>query len=90
MDLSELERLLQPAIGYLQLGMVEEANEEIETLPPETKNEKIVLELQVNIYGGTSSWQRMREVAGVLVHEWPDENDLADIAERKHLFLEHC
>ena len=74
MDLSELERLLQPAIGYLQLGMVEEANEEIETLPPETKNEKIVLELQVNIYGGTSSWQRMREVAGFLVHEWPDDS----------------
>ena len=27
--MSELEQLVQPAIGYLQLGMLEEANEEI-------------------------------------------------------------
>jgi predicted Zn-dependent protease len=73
-NLPELERLIQPAIGYLQLGLMEEAEEEIEALPPEAKTEKIVLELQVEIHSGTYSWQRMREVAGILAHEWPDDS----------------
>jgi predicted Zn-dependent protease len=71
---AELERRLQPAIGYLQLGMMEEANEVIEVLPREAKTEKIVLGLQVDIHCGTASWQRMREVAGFLAHEWPDDS----------------
>ena len=74
MNLSKIEQLLQPAIGYFQLGMMEEANEEIAALQPEAKSERIVLTLQVDIYGGSSSWQRMREVAGFLTHEWPDDS----------------
>jgi predicted Zn-dependent protease len=72
--ISALEQCLQPAIGYLQLGMMEEANEVIEALPHEAKTEKIVLELQVEIYGRTASWQQMREVAGFLAHEWPEDS----------------
>jgi predicted Zn-dependent protease len=71
---AELEQRLQPAIGYLQLGMMEEANEVIEALPPEVKDEKIVLGLQVDMYSRKGSWQRMREVAGFLTHEWPDDS----------------
>jgi Tfp pilus assembly protein PilF len=71
---AELEQRLQPAIGYLQLGMMEEANEVVEALPPEAKTEKMVLGLQVEIYRETSSWQRMREVAGFLTHEWPGDS----------------
>jgi predicted Zn-dependent protease len=70
----ELAQRLQPAIGYLQLGLMEEANEEIEALPPEAKSEKIVLELQVEIHSGMAEWQSMREIAGFLTHEWPDDS----------------
>ncbi len=74
MNLSNLQQLLQPAIGYLQLGLMQDASEEIEALPLEVKKEKIVLALQVDIYSGMSSWQHMREVAGLLTHEWPDDS----------------
>ena len=53
--------------------MMEEASELIEALPPEVKTEKMVLELQVDIYCGTASWLLMREAAGLLAHEWPDD-----------------
>ena len=72
MNISELEQLVQPAIGYLQLGMIEEANEEIEALPLEAKTERVVLELQVDIFSGISSWPRMRKAAELLAHGWPD------------------
>ena len=74
MNRSELEQFLQPAIGYLQLGMLEEADEVIEALPPEARSEQIVLALQVDIFGGTFSWPRMREAAGLLTHAWPENS----------------
>ncbi len=74
MHLPDLERLLQPAIGYLELGMMEEANEVIDALPPEAQSEKIVLELTVHIHGATSSWERMREAAVVLTNQWPEDS----------------
>ena len=74
MNQLELEQLLQPAIGYFELDMYEEANEEIDAMPLEVKTERSVLELQLRICEKTSSWQRMREIAGMLTKEWPDDS----------------
>lgn len=62
-------------MGYLQLGMLDEANDEIELLPPESKTDKVVLGIRALIYQGTGSWQLMREVSGFLAHEWPDNSE---------------
>jgi Tfp pilus assembly protein PilF len=72
--MTEMEQLLQPAMGYLQLGMFEEANDEIELLPTEAKTDRVVLGIRALIYQGTGSWQLMREVSGFLAHEWPEDS----------------
>jgi predicted Zn-dependent protease len=71
---TELEQPIQPALGYLQLNMMEEAGEELDALPPEAKSRKIVLELQVDIHSRTSSWQRMRDAARILTNQWPEDS----------------
>ena len=43
-------------------------------MPMEVKTERSVLELQLRICEKTSSWQRMREIAGMLTKEWPDDS----------------
>jgi Tfp pilus assembly protein PilF len=73
--MTDLEHLLQPAMGYLQLGMLEEANDEIEALPQEAKTDKVVLGIQVLIYQGLGAWPLMSGVSGFLAHEWPEESD---------------
>ncbi len=61
-------------MGYLQLGMFEEANNEIESLPPEARTDIGVLAIRALIYQGTGSWQLMREVSGFLTYKWPEDS----------------
>ncbi len=72
--MTEMEQILQPAMACLRLSMLDEANDEIESLPPESKADKVVNGIQALIYMGTGSWQLMREVSGFLTHEWPAES----------------
>lgn len=72
--MSSVEQLLQPALGYLQLGMPQEANDEIEALPPELKTSRQVLSIRASIYMESGAWQLMREVSGFLVKQWPEES----------------
>lgn len=65
------EKHVEAALGYIQLGMFEEANDEIEQLPLEEKTSPGVLQLRAAIYSETKSWHLLREVAGFLVDSIP-------------------
>lgn len=71
--MKNLEQRLQTASGYLELGMFQEANDELEALPPELEDSRQVLELRAEIYQRTDAWELLRGVGGCLVHHWPEE-----------------
>lgn len=71
--IGDAEKRLEAALGYLQLGMFEEANEEIEQLPLEDKVSPGVLRLRTAIYSETKSWHLLREGAGFLVDSLPGD-----------------
>jgi len=68
-------RAIEAAIGYLTLGLPEEADEEIEGLSPELYHSKTILSLRASIYCEANWWTRLRDVARVLVNKWPGECD---------------
>jgi predicted Zn-dependent protease len=69
----ETQRHLEAAMGYLHLGLAEDANDAIERIPPAMKVSKTVLRLRVDIYLAAGAWEHMREVAAFLVRQWPNE-----------------
>lgn len=71
--MTELERMLQPSIGYFELGMHQEANDALEELPPAVKTSREVMTLRARIYQKVGSWEFLREVGGYLARTWPDE-----------------
>lgn len=71
--MTDLEKLLQPAWGYLQLGMLQEANDEIENLPPAVKTVKEVLILRAYVYQEAGAWELLREVGCFLTRTWPED-----------------
>jgi tetratricopeptide (TPR) repeat protein len=75
------DRGLQAAVGYLELGMLVEANEEIENLAPELKSSSAVLGVRLEIYRAAKKWSLMEVVARELWKRHPEEpvywNDLA-------------
>ena len=76
-----MEKQLQVAVGYLELGMLGEANDEIENLAPELKSSSAVLGVRLEIYRAAEKWSLMEVVARELWKRHPDEpvywNDLA-------------
>lgn len=71
-DIRQLDQLLQPAIGYLQLGMVEEANDELEELPPEMRAADEVLALRIEILQRLAKWESARMLAESLAKRSPE------------------
>lgn len=59
--------------GYLELGLLDEAHEEIEQLPPSEKASVQVLRLRATIYSALGTWSLLREVAGFLVGTVPED-----------------
>lgn len=57
------DRHLQAAVGYLGLGMIEDAANEIECLPPDQKNSSEVLGVRMEIYRATEKWTLLEVVA---------------------------
>src|SRR5437762_13640730 len=51
------------AVGYTQLGMFLEANEQLENIDPFNRVAPEVLALRLDIYRGLQKWDLMREVA---------------------------
>ena len=62
-------------MGFLELGMLEDADGELDSLPPEDRDRSSVLALRVEIYRTTGSWSLMEVVARELWKRHPDEPD---------------
>ena len=76
-----MEKQLQAAVGYLELGMLVEANAEIENLSPELKTSSTALGVRLEIYRAAEKWSLMEVVARELWKRHQGEpvywNDLA-------------
>jgi hypothetical protein len=60
-QMTGLEQLLEPALGYLHLGMLTEATDEIAALPPALQESKEALRIRALIHKGrrknAKSWR---------------------------------
>ena len=71
--MSAIERTIQAAIGFLELGMFVEANDEIENLAPEIKSSSPVLGVRLEIYRASKKWELMEVVARELWRRHKDQ-----------------
>ncbi len=69
-----MERHLNAAIGYLELGMLDEAAGELENLPPEVRTSTSVLCVRLEIYRSAKKWTLMEVVARELWKRYPDDS----------------
>ena len=85
--MSGMERHLNAAIGYLELGMLDESAGELENLPPEDRTSSAVLCVRMEIYRSAKKWSLMEVVARELWKRHQDEpiywNNLAWVVRRK-------
>ena len=70
----EMQKVLHAASGYLELGMIAEAEGEIESLAPEDKNQREVLGVRLEIFRTAGSYSLM-EVARPRIVETPSRRD---------------
>ena len=68
-----MHKVLHAASGYLELGMIAEADGEIENLAPEDKNRREVLEVRLEIYREAKAWSLMEVAARELWKRHSDE-----------------
>jgi tetratricopeptide (TPR) repeat protein len=61
------------AAGYVELGMLSEANAELDEIDPFNRAAPEVLEVRIAIYRGLEKWELMREIAKRLVDFRPDD-----------------
>jgi predicted Zn-dependent protease len=82
-----MQRTLKASIGYLELGMLQEAAGELESLQPEIKNSTAVLCVRMEIYRSAKKWSLMEVVARELWKRHPDDStywiNLAWVVRRK-------
>lgn len=64
---------LTATYGYIELGMFEEANAELEKIDPFCRAAPEVLGARVNIYRALQRWEAMATIAARLVEWNPDE-----------------
>jgi predicted Zn-dependent protease len=70
--MNDLQRNLDAALGYLALGMHQDAWEELESLPPELRADDQVLDLRISIYQGLKKWESARVLAESLAKRSPE------------------
>jgi tetratricopeptide (TPR) repeat protein len=61
------------AVGYVELGMFQEANEQLENIDPFNRAAPEVLAVRIAVYHGLKKWELMREVAKRLVEFQPND-----------------
>jgi tetratricopeptide (TPR) repeat protein len=69
------KQIIRAASGWLELGMPEDALNEIKGLPKDHLGEKIVLELRLAAEMALQKWQEAAETAKLLCMEAVDEPD---------------
>ena len=67
-----LPRHLEAALGYLALGMHQDAWDELECLPPEQRANDGVSELRISIYQALGKWEPARVLAESLAKRSPE------------------
>lgn len=73
--MNDPRQVIHAATGYLNLGMCQEAWDEIETLPPETRTHEVVLKIRIQIYQGLKKWESARVLAESLAKRYPQNPD---------------
>jgi tetratricopeptide (TPR) repeat protein len=68
------ERNLQAALGYLHLGMAEDAAEELDQLPPRRAEDLVVLRVRAHIHSELHAWDALRETAALLTTRAPQDS----------------
>jgi len=85
--MSGMERHLNASIGYLELGMLEEAAGELENLAPDDRTSSAVLGVRMEIYKAARNWTLMEVIARELWKRHQDDpvhwNNLAWVVRRK-------
>ncbi len=65
---------LEAALGYLHLGMPEEAREELDLIPGASASHPVVLRARAFIHTETCAWEDLRQVAERLVSLAPGDS----------------
>ena len=63
----------QAAVGYVELGMFEDANDQLEKIDPFNRAAPEVLAVRLAIYHGLKKWELMREIAKRLTDFQPND-----------------
>ncbi len=71
--MTSIEALLQPFIGYMELEMWEEAQQELESLPPEVQLHPSVQLARLDLFIEMHAWENGVALANSLCTQWPDE-----------------
>src|SRR5215468_4284787 len=61
------------AVGYVELGMFQEANDQLENIDPFNRAAPEVLAVRIAIYQGLKKWELMREVSKRLAEFQPND-----------------
>ncbi len=62
----------QAAVGYVELGMFQEANDQLENIDPFNRAAPEVLGVRLAIYRGLKKWELMQRIAKRLKEFQPD------------------
>jgi tetratricopeptide (TPR) repeat protein len=62
----------QAAVGYVELGMFQEANDQLENVDPFNRAAPEVLTVRLAIYSGLKKWELMQQIAKRLKEFEPD------------------
>ena len=63
----------QAAVGYVELGMLQDANDQLEKIDPFNRAAPEVLAVRLAIYHGRKRWEPMREIAKRLADFQPND-----------------
>jgi tetratricopeptide (TPR) repeat protein len=63
----------QAAVGYVELGMFQDANDQLEKIDPFNRAAPEVLAVRLAIYHGLKKWELMREIAKRLADFQPND-----------------
>jgi hypothetical protein len=61
------------AVGYVELGMFQEANDQLENIDSFSRAPPEVLAVRIAVYQGLKKWKLMREVAKRLAEFQPND-----------------
>src|SRR5436305_4363664 len=63
----------QAAVGYVELGMFQDANDQLEKIDPFNRAAPEVLAVKLAIYHGLKKWELMQEIAKRLAEFQPGD-----------------